>query len=143
MADTISQQKRSWNMSRIRSKDTAAEVKARKYLFSQGFRYRKNVAGLPGKPDIVLPKYKTVIFVHGCFWHRHEACKRAATPKTRQEYWLPKFERNVMNDKKHAEELASAGWTVIVLWECEINWNFQRIMDKTINDIRRTEKLGD
>ena len=126
-------------MSRIRSKDTAAEVKVRKYLFSQGFRYRKNVAELPGKPDIVLPKYKTVIFVHGCFWHRHEGCKRAATPKTRQEYWLPKFERNVMNDRKHAEKLSTSGWKVLVLWECEITSNFQETMDKVIVDINENE----
>ena len=142
MADTISQEKRSWNMSRIRSKDTAAEVKVRKYLFSQGFRYRKNVVELPGKPDIVLPKYKTVIFVHGCFWHQHEGCRRATTPKTRQEYWLPKFERNVMNDKNHAEKLAAAGWKVIVLWECEITSNFQEIMDKVIVDINENEEAS-
>ena len=132
MADTISPEQRSWNMSRIRSKDTAAEVKVRKYLFSRGFRYRKNVAKLPGKPDIVLPKYKTVIFVHGCFWHRHEGCKRMTTPKTRQEYWLPKFERNVMNDKKHADELTVKGWKVIVIWECELAKDFQGTMEKTI-----------
>ena len=136
MADTISKEQRSWNMSRVRSKDTAAEVKVRKYLFSQGFRYRKNDAKLPGKPDIVLPKYKTVIFVHGCFWHRHQGCKRATTPKTRQEYWLPKFERNIENDKKHKKALEAAGWKVVVIWECEINKNFQGTMDKTIIDIR-------
>ena len=133
MADTISQQKRSWNMSRIRSKDTVAEVKVRKYLFSQGFRYRKNVEKLPGKPDIVLPKYKTVIFVNGCFWHRHEGCKRATTPKSRQEYWLPKFVRNIENDRNHVKELQSAGWKVIVIWECEILKDFQGAMDKTIS----------
>lgn len=133
MADTISQEKRSWNMSRIRSKDTAAEVKVRKYLFSQGFRYRKNVAKLPGKPDIVLLKYKTVIFVHGCFWHRHEGCKRATTPKSRQEYWLPKFKRNIENDRNYVEELQTAGWKVIVIWECEILKDFQGTMDKAIS----------
>lgn len=137
MADTISQEKRSWNMSRIRSKDTCLEIKVRKYLFSQGFRYRKNVAQLPGKPDIVMPKYKTVIFVHGCFWHRHEGCIKATTPKTRQEYWLPKFERNVINDKKHEEELKTEGWNVIVLWECDITRRFQEVMDKTVESILR------
>lgn len=140
MADTISLDKRSWNMSRIRSKDTEAEIKVRKYLFSRGFRYRKNVAQLPGRPDIVMKKYKSVIFVHGCFWHRHEGCKRAATPKTRQEYWLPKFERNIENDRKHIEELEAAGWKVIVLWECEINNDFQEIMDKTISFLREKER---
>ena len=133
MADTFSQENRSWNMSRIRSKDTAAEVKVRKYLFSQGFRYRKNDAKLPGKPDIVLPKYKTVIFVHGCFWHRHEGCKRATTPKSRQEYWLPKFKKNIENDRNHAEELEAAGWKVVVIWECEILKDFQRAIGKTIS----------
>lgn len=101
MSDSLTPEKRSWNMSRIHAKDTSIEMKVRKYLFSQGFRYRKNVSSLPGKPDIVFPKYRTVVFIHGCFWHRHEGCKRATTPKSRVEYWLPKFERNVENDKKH------------------------------------------
>ena len=140
MADTISQEKRSWNMSRIQSKDTAAEVKVRKYLFSKGFRYRKNVAKLPGKPDIVLPKFKTVIFVHGCFWHRHEGCKKATTPKSRQEYWFSKFKRNIENDRNHIEELQTAGWKVIVIWECEILKDFQGIMEKTISLFVKNEE---
>lgn len=139
MADTVSPEKRSWNMSRIRSKDTDAEIKVRKHLFSQGFRYRKNVECLPGKPDIVLPKYKTVIFVHGCFWHRHEGCKRATMPKTRQEYWVPKLERNIENDRKHVEDLEEKGWKIIVIWECEIRRDFQGVMDNTIALIKKQE----
>lgn len=123
-------------MSRIPAKDTSVEVKVRKYLFSQGFRYRKNVKSLPGKPDIVLPKYRTVLFIHGCFWHRHSGCKRATTPKSRLEYWLPKFERNVENDKKHCEELFSLGWHPIVIWECEINKSFDETMARVVREIK-------
>ena len=105
MADKLSPEKRSWNMSRIKGKDTAIEVRVRKYLFSQGFRYRKNVKELPGKPDIVLPKYHTVVFVNGCFWHRHQGCKYAYMPKSRIEFWQKKFNRNVENDSLHRREL--------------------------------------
>ena len=105
MADKLSREKRSWNMSRIRGKDTEIEIKVRKYLFSQGFRFRKNVADMPGKPDIILPKYKTVIFMHGCYWHRHTGCKNCTTPNTNREFWLKKFEKNIQNDSKHQQEL--------------------------------------
>jgi len=136
MADSLSKEKRSWNMSKIRSKDTAIEVKVRKYLFSRGFRYRKNVKNLPGKPDIVLPKYKTVIFVHGCFWHRHEGCKDATTPKTRTDFWEEKFRKNVENDQLHTKQLVELGWNVITLWECEIEKNFEITMDSLIKQIK-------
>ena len=99
MADVHSPETRSYNMSRIHGKDTKPEEKVRKFLFSQGFRYRKNDKRLPGKPDIVLPKYKTVIFVNGCFWHRHKGCKAASTPKSNVEFWQAKFDRNVAYDK--------------------------------------------
>lgn len=135
MADSLSREYRSWNMSRIRSKDTSIEVKVRKYLFANGFRFRKNDNRYPGKPDIVLPKYRTAIFVHGCFWHRHPECKRATIPSTRQEYWLKKFEKNVENDCKHKELLEADGWNVIILWECEINNHFEETMRKTIDEI--------
>ena len=98
MADRISPEHRSWNMSRIKGKDTKIEVMVRQYLFHYGFRFRKNDKRYPGKPDVVLPKYKTAIFVHGCFWHRHEGCKLATTPKTRTEFWMEKFAKNVAND---------------------------------------------
>ena len=100
MTDHISPEHRSWNMRQIKGKDTKIEVMVRQYLFRQGFRFRKNDKRYPGKPDIVLPKYKTAIFVHGCFWHRHGGCKYATNPKTREEYWTAKFARNIENDKK-------------------------------------------
>ena len=120
MTDHISPEHRSWNMSRIKGKDTSIEVQVRSWLFSRGFRFRKNDKRYPGKPDIVLPKYKTVIFINGCFWHRHEGCKYATTPKTNREYWEKKFERNDTNDRLHQQQLEDMGWQVIVLWECEL-----------------------
>lgn len=107
-------------MSRIKGKNTKPEETVRKYLFSQGFRYRKNDKRLPGKPDIVLPKYKTVIFVNGCFWHKHEGCKYFAWPQNNAEFWKEKIESNVVRDKKQYEELQDAGWRVIIVWECEL-----------------------
>lgn len=120
MADRISAEKRSWNMSRIKGKDTAPEVTVRSYLFRKGFRFRKNVKDLPGKPDVVLPKYRTVIFINGCFWHRHKNCRYATTPKTRTEFWMKKFTNNVNNDIKNTEKLKADGWDVITVWECEL-----------------------
>ena len=108
-------------MSRIRGKDTGIEVKVRKYLFSKGFRYRKNDPRLPGKPDIVLPKFHTVIFIHGCFWHRHKGCKNCTIPKTRMEFWNSKFKRNVENDLLHRNQLEDAGWNVLTIWECSLD----------------------
>lgn len=129
MADSLSKEKRSWNMSRIRGKDTAIEIKVRKYLFSHGFRFRKNVADLPGKPDIVLPKYKTVVFIHGCYWHRHKGCKYCYTPKTNVEFWNKKFEDNIRNDENKCKLLHEAGWNVITLWECDIEKRFESTME--------------
>ena len=111
---------RSYNMSRIKGKNTKPEETVQKYLFSQGFRYRKNDKRLPGKPDIVLPKYKTVIFVNGCFWHKHEGCKYFVWPKSNSEFWKEKIESNIVRDKKQYEELKNAGWHVIIVWECEL-----------------------
>ena len=119
MADSLTPERRSWNMSRIRGKDTAIEIKVRKWLYHQGYRYRKNVAKLPGKPDIVLNSYKTVVFIQGCFWHRHPGCKDATTPKTRTAFWEEKFSKNVSNDIKHKAELEAMGYNVVVLWECD------------------------
>ena len=109
-------------MSKIRSTNSAPEEKARKYLFSKGFRYRKNVKSLPGCPDIVLPKYKTVIFVNGCFWHKHD-CPRFVWPSSNKEYWEPKIRRNVERDKINIELLQKEGWRVLVVWECELKKN--------------------
>lgn len=115
MSDKLTPEKRSWNMSRIKGKDTKIEVEVRKYLFSKGYRFRKNDKRYPGKPDIVLTKYHVVIFVHGCFWHRHEGCKDATTPKTRTEFWLEKFDKNVKNDQIKQNKLRELGWKVIVI----------------------------
>ena len=120
MADNHTPEVRSRNMSHIRSTNSKSEEKVRKYLFSKGFRYRKNDKRLPGKPDIVLPKYKTVIFVNGCFWHKHEGCKYFVWPKSNSEFWKEKIESNIVRDKKQYEELKNAGWHVIIVWECEL-----------------------
>jgi DNA mismatch endonuclease, patch repair protein len=111
---------RSYNMSRIKGKDTKPEMLVRKFLFARGFRYRLHVKNLPGKPDIVLPKHKTVIFIHGCFWHGHKGCKYFVVPKTRTEWWLNKIERNKQNDKVSVKALTKVQWKVITIWECEL-----------------------
>lgn len=120
MTDFHSKEARSFNMSRIRSKDTKPELLVRKYLFSKGFRYRLHDKKLPGKPDIVLPKYKTVIFIHGCFWHGHEGCRYFVVPKTRTEWWTNKISVNKNNDHKAKMLLLNAGLKVIDVWECEL-----------------------
>ena len=117
-------------MSHIRGKDTSIEVKLRKALFARGFRFRKNVSKMIGKPDIVLPKYKTVIFIHGCFWHRHKGCRYASTPKTRRDFWEEKFNRNIQRDKHQAEELINNGWHVLVVWECELKQDLPGVVDE-------------
>ena len=119
MADNHTKEARSQNMSRIRSKDTKPEEKVRKYLFSKRFRYRKNVRTLPGCPDIVLSKYKTVIFVNGCFWHKHD-CPRFVWPSSNEAYWIPKIQRNVERDESNKRQLISMGWNVLVVWECQL-----------------------
>lgn len=118
--DVHNKKTRSYNMSRIKGKNTKPEEIVRKYLFSQGFRYRKNDKRLPGKPDIVLPKYKTVVFVNGCFWHKHEGCKYFVWPKTNVEFWKQKIDSNIVRDKKQYEELRNDGWYIIIVWECEL-----------------------
>ncbi len=120
MADFLTPAERSMRMSRIRSRDTLPELALRKALFALGFRYRLDDRKLPGRPDIVLPRYKTAIFVHGCFWHRHEGCKIATTPKSNTAFWVDKFRRNVERDARVAGELEAAGWRVFVAWECEL-----------------------
>jgi DNA mismatch endonuclease (patch repair protein) len=124
MADVHSKETRSYNMSRIRGKDTKPEMLVRRFLHKNGFRYRLHVKGLPGKPDIVLPKYKTVIFIHGCFWHGHEGCKYYVVPKTRTEWWLNKIGTNIANDTNAESLLKAAGWNIIKIWECELKKAF-------------------
>lgn len=120
MVDKVSKKARSYNMSRIRSTNTKPEQLVRKFLFSKGFRYRKNVPQLPGNPDIVLPKYDTIIFVNGCFWHMHENCSVASMPKSNQDFWIPKLTGNKKRDMKNISALKGLGWHVIVIWECEL-----------------------
>jgi len=120
MTDVHSPEIRSYNMSRIKGKNTKPEMLVRKLLFSKGFRYRLHDKRLPGKPDIVLPKYKTVIFINGCFWHGHESCKNSTIPKTRAEWWQEKINGNKENDRKNIEILKSEGWDVKVIWTCEL-----------------------
>lgn len=132
MADNLTKEVRSLNMSHIRSTNSKPEEIVRKYLFSQGFRYRKNDKRLPGKPDIVLPKYKTVIFVNGCFWHKHD-CPRFAWPSSNKDYWIPKIQRNVERDKENHELLKKSGWNVIVVWECELK---KKVLDETLQELK-------
>lgn len=120
MADVHTKETRSYNMSRIKAKDTKPELQVRKYLHSKGFRYKLHDKTLPGRPDIVLPKYKTVIFIHGCFWHGHNACKYYVVPKTKTEWWLDKINGNIANDTRAVTALQQAGWRVITVWECEL-----------------------
>lgn len=117
--DRLTPEKRSWNMGRIKSSDTNPEKRVRSTLHRMGYRFRLHRKDLPGKPDIVLPKYKAIIFVHGCFWHRHKNCKNAATPKTRKEFWQQKFQDNVKRDRKVSRSLRKSGWHVHVVWECQ------------------------
>ena len=135
MADTITKVHRSWNMSRIKSKDTKPEIIVRSMLHRMGYRFRVNKKDLPGKPDIVLPKYKTVIFVHGCFWHMHRGCKDATVPKTRTKWWLNKLEGNVKRDKENIMLLRKSGWKTAVIWECEL------ISNKNDKIIRKLKKI--
>lgn len=118
--DNRSKEARSKNMSHIPSKNTKPEETVRKYLFSKGFRYKKNVSTLPGKPDIVLPKYKTVVFVNGCFWHGHVGCQWFVRPKTNTDFWDAKFKYNADRDQRNYNKLKEMGWHVLLIWECEI-----------------------
>lgn len=118
--DKHSKETRSYNMSRIKSSGTKPEELVRKYLFSRGLRYRKNVKDLPGRPDIVLSKYKTVVFVNGCFWHGHSGCKYFVMPKSNVEFWQEKISKTVMRDNETYEKLAELGWNVLLIWECQL-----------------------
>ena len=141
--DTLTPEQRHKNMQRIRSKDTKPEVLVRKFLFSQGFRYRKNDRRLPGHPDIVLPKYHTVVFVHGCFWHRHPDCSKASTPSNNREFWQLKFDKNVERDFREQQKLEEMGWHVIVVWECELSDKLKRNkrLDSLVKEITAIEPL--
>lgn len=125
MADVHSKETRSYNMSRIRSQDTKPETIVRKYLFSRGLRYRKNDKRYPGHPDVILPKYNTIVFVHGCIWHIHEGNPCFVHPKSRLEYWDEKLQRNKRRDAENIAKLTKDGWNVIVVWECELKKDVQ------------------
>jgi len=121
VADFLTKVQRSALMSKIRGRDTQPEVRLRKGLHRLGLRYRLHLRSLPGSPDLVLPKYKVVVFVHGCFWHHHLGCSVASNPKSNQEFWEQKFERNIARDKRVSEALEKLGWRVLVVWECQVN----------------------
>ncbi len=135
--DRLTKERRSWNMSRIRNKDTTPEKAVRSALFKLGFRFRLHQKDLPGKPDIVLKKYKAVIFVNGCFWHRHYGCKYAYNPKSRVQFWEKKFEQNVIAQEKAVHELDQMGWGVLVIWECELA-NLELVEQKLTLFLKKT-----
>jgi DNA mismatch endonuclease (patch repair protein) len=132
MADVHTKEKRSYNMSRIRSKDTKPELLVRKHLFASGFRYRLHDKKLPGKPDIILPKYNTIILIHGCFWHSHQNCRYAVMPKSNVDYWSDKISKNLNRDTQTIKQLTNLGWKLILVWECELK---RQKIDKTLTQI--------
>jgi len=136
MTDVHDKLTRSYNMSQIKGKDTKPEILVRKFLFSKGFRFKLHDKKLPGKPDIVLPMYKTVIFVHGCFWHGHKNCKYFRLPKTRTEWWLNKINGNIANDVKSRNVLSGSGWKIITIWECDLKpLKGSKTLDKLLSSI--------
>lgn len=138
--DIHSKEVRSYNMSRIKGKNSKPEVLVRKYLFSEGFRYRINYKKLIGHPDIVLPKYRTAIFINGCFWHAHEGCPKFVFPKSNTEFWKTKFEQNKVRDEHQYNQLKNSGWQVIVIWTCQLTKeNFQSEMLKLISKLHKDE----
>lgn len=127
--DNLTKAQRKKNMSRIRATSTTPEIKLRSALHKAGFRFRIHVASLPGKPDIVLPKYRLIIFMNGCFWHQHPNCAKANIPKSNQDYWIKKLKKNVDRDKVSISNLKSMGWKVKVIWECEVNKNIEGVVE--------------
>lgn len=144
MADVMTSEQRSRCMAAVKGKDTKPEMIVRKYLFSQGLRFRVQVRKLPGTPDIVLPKYKTVIFVNGCFWHGHEGCKYFRLPKSNVEFWKDKIERNIERDKESMQALFDMGWKVVRVWECELRnkANCEDTLNKIYTSITSSEGSG-
>jgi DNA mismatch endonuclease (patch repair protein) len=137
MTDVHTKEQRSYNMSRIKGKDTNPELLVRRFLHAQGFRYKLHDKSLPGKPDLVLPKYKTVIFINGCFWHGHANCKFFKVPQTRTDWWLNKINSNKANDEKTVKALKKEGWKVIVIWTCKLKKNKLRILEKIASRIKK------
>lgn len=143
MADKHSKETRSYNMSRIRATNTKPEEIVRKHLFAQGFRYRKNDSHLPGKPDIVLPKYKTVIFVNGCFWHGHTDCKYFVWPENNADFWREKINGNIQRDLRNTQLLTDQGWNIITIWECELKKaTLQSTLDSLVATLQSLKSNG-
>lgn len=143
--DRLSKEHRSWNMSRIRAQNTSPELLVRSILHRSGYRFRLHRRDLPGSPDIVLPKHKIVVFVHGCFWHRHARCRLAAMPKSRPEFWRQKFRENARRDRRAVALLTALGWRVIVIWECETR-NSRSLADlitKVLPAVRKRRTIAD
>jgi DNA mismatch endonuclease (patch repair protein) len=137
ITDIVTPEKRSYIMSRIHKKDTSIEMIVRRWLHFFGYRYRVNDKRYPGTPDIVLPKYKTIIFVNGCFWHHHQPnCEISRIPKTNSDFWKAKFERNIKRDKEKFNTLEIMGWNVIIVWECDLNYNKDERLIKLLNEIK-------
>lgn len=139
--DIWTKEKRSDVMSKIGSKNTKPELILRSALFKKGFRYRVHRKDLPGKPDIVLPKYKTIIFVHGCFWHYHKDCREGRIPSTNSNFWKTKLLKNVEKDEKNVKSLQEMGWKVMVVWECELEKHLEEILEKLISEIKICQSL--
>lgn len=142
MTDSLSREHRSWNMSRIRGSNTKPEMALRSLLHRNGLRFRLHARGLPGRPDIVFKKHQVVVFVHGCFWHRHSGCQYAYDPKSNRKFWLRKFKSNIDRDIFVKRGLRKLGWRVIVVWECQINRDAARVADRTAAIIARQRKQG-
>ena len=136
MADSLAKERRSWNMSRIRGRNTGPELRLRSLLHRAGFRFRLHTKQLPGSPDVVLPKYQTAIFVHGCFWHRHPGCRNATMPSTRRDFWQEKFDANVSRDARNQAALEAAGWTVLTIWECELKADAEGVVRSLADELR-------
>jgi DNA mismatch endonuclease (patch repair protein) len=136
MVDTLPPERRSWNMSRIRGRDTGPELQVRSLLHRAGFRFRLHDKTLPGRPDIVLRKYRAAIFVHGCYWHRHPGCARSTTPGTRTDYWTAKFEGTVSRDRQAINRLEALGWKALVVWECELEREPAKTLQRLTQELR-------
>ncbi|MGE0281638.1 MAG: very short patch repair endonuclease [Rhizobiaceae bacterium] len=134
--DTISKERRSWVMARIRSKDTGPEIQIRRGLHALGFRFRLHSSRFPGKPDLVLPKYRAVVFVHGCYWHGHD-CGEAKLPASNQDYWSPKIARTRARDQRHLESVAAAGWRSLTIWECALRGKRRRSVETVVGEAAR------
>jgi DNA mismatch endonuclease, patch repair protein len=136
MADVHNKETRSFNMSRIRGKDTKPELLIRRFLHARGYRYKLHDKTLPGKPDLVFPKYKTVLFIHGCFWHGHANCRFYVVPKTRTDWWLVKINSNKSNDEKAISALKKDGWKIITIWECRLKpGNVEKTLEMAVNTL--------